>query len=352
MNRQYFSISKAIRNACSQYKVDVSEEYETKTIAENKRNLNINDADIVLSNREIRQRAVLTGGLGPSDNPTSAYTTSQGDALIATDYLPQEYVSYLRPQLTLEKTGYYSIPVNGNAISFAVCTSGSVAKMYNLDGELEDGDLKFTTKTLVPHKAGVCVPINYSMILEARPEVDALVENDIVNALYQLRDEQILVGSGTVPSGNLYECLGILNTPDINVITGATSAAWSYVDFLSAENEIRKANIFSENISIVMNGNDYVKVCSTPKSAGNFIAGFICENDKIKNFPVYVNNSIPEGTILMGDFGEVAVADFDGLKLKVDDITYIKQGAIQIVATKAFDCVVRRPKAFTKIIMQ
>lgn len=354
MNRKYFSISKAIRNACSQYKADVSEEYETIVNAENKRELNIDDADIVLSNKELRQRGVLTGGLSeyPNYNAGTSYTSGVGQALIATDYLPQEYVSFLRPQLTLEKTGYYSIPVNGNAVSFAVCQSGSVAKMYNLDGELEDGDLKFTTKTLVPHKAGVCVPINYSMLLQARPEIDALVENDIVNALYQLRDEQILIGQGTVPSSNLFECLGILNTPDINPLTGTVSGVWSYVDFLKAENEIRKANIFSENISIVMNGDDYVEVCSTPKSAGNMVAGFICENDKIKNFPVYVNNSIPTGTILMGDFGEVAVADFDGLKLKVDDITYIKQGAIQIVATKAFDCVVRRPKAFTKITKQ
>ena len=353
MNKQYFSISKAIRNACSQYKVDVSEEYETKVNADNKRDLNINDADIVLSNKEIRQRGVLTGGLSeyPNYNAGTNYTNEVGQSLIATDYLPQEYVTYLRPQLTLEKTGYYSIPVNGNSVSFAVCTSGSVAKMYNLDGELEDGDLKFSTKTLVPHKAGVCVPVNYSMILQARPEVDALVENDVVNALYQLRDEQILIGQGTVPSANLFECQGILNTAGINEVSGAVSGGWTWKLMLQAENEIRKKNIFSENLAFIMNGDTYVDLCSTPKIAGNFIAGFIIDNDKIKNFPVYVNNSIPSGTILLGDFGEVAVADFEGLKIKVDDITYIKQGAIQIVATKAFDCVVRRPGAFTKITL-
>ena len=41
MNKQYFSISKAIRNACSQYKKDVSEEYETQVIAQNKRSLGV-----------------------------------------------------------------------------------------------------------------------------------------------------------------------------------------------------------------------------------------------------------------------------------------------------------------------
>lgn len=340
MNRQYFSISKAIRNACSQYKKDVSEEYETQVIAENKRALNVDDADIVLTNAEMMQRAFPSAGV-------LAPEAGKGGDLIATDYLPQEFVTYLRPQLTLEKTGYYSIPVNGNAVSFAVCTSGSVAGMYNLDGELEDGDLKFATKTLTPKKAGVCIPVPYSLILQARPEVDAMVEADIVNALYQIRDEQILVGTGE--DG---QCTGILATSGINSISGASlSGGEGWGAMLSGVNEIRKANVFSENLSFVMNGNTYVKLSKTPKDKDNCLAGFIIEDDKIKNYPVFVNNKLADDVVLVGDFGEVAVADFEGLKLKVDDITYIKQQAIQIVAIKCFDTVVRRPGAFTKITL-
>ena len=354
MNRQYFSISKAIRNACSQYKADVSEEYETQVINENKRTFNVDDADIVLSNRELLSKGAmyrsLTGTAIEGAQLNDQDTT--GKEMIWTDYLPQEFVTYLRPQLTLEKTGYYSIPVNGNAVSFAVCTSGSVAGMYNLDGELSGGDLKFATRTLTPHKAGVLVPINYSLILQGRPEVDAMVEADVVNALYQIRDEQILIGTGR--DG---QCKGILNTEGIggaynegtNLSGVALSGAWEAL--LGAENEIRKANVFSERLSFVMNGDTYVKLCATPKNKDNCMAGFICENDRIKNFPVYVNNSMPANTILLGDFGEVAVADFEGLKLKVDDITYIKQQAIQIVAIKAFDCVVRRPGAFCVVTL-
>ena len=361
MNK-YFSISKAIRNACSQYKKDVSEEYETQVIAENKRNLNVDDADIVLTNRELFQLRSLTGSaivgpqIGPSGgvNGDSTLDGTVGQSLIAQDYLPQEFVTYLRPQLTLEKTGYYSIPVNGNSVSFAVCTSGSVAGMYNLDGELSGSDLKFATKQLTPHKAGVLVPINYSMILQARPEIDAMVESDIVNALYQIRDEQILVGTGE--DG---QCRGILTNPEINtVVSGATfvpsiSSGNAWAAILKGINEIRKANIFSENLSFVMNGDTYVELQKTMKNDNNCFAGFIIdENDRIKNYPVFVNNKMPANTILVGDFGEVAVADFEGLKIKVDDITYIKQQAIQVVAIKCFDTVCRRPKAFTKIVLE
>ena len=337
MENKYFSISKAIRNACSQYKADVSEDYETQVIAENKRNFKVDDADIVLSNKEMHTRA-LTPTIGPS--------ATVGAELVATDYLPQEFVTYLRPQLTLEKTGYYSIPVNGNAVSFAVCTSGTVAGMYDLDGELSGGDLKFATKTLTPKKAGALVPIPYSLILQARPEVDAMVEADIVNALYQIRDEQILVGTGA--DG---QCTGILNTSGINAISASVSGAAVWGGCLSAENEIRKQNIFSENLAWVMNGDTYVQLCKTVKDKDNCMAGFVCEDDKIKGFPVYVNNKMPANTILLGDFSQVAVADFEGLKIKVDDITYIKQQAIQIVAIKCFDTVVRRPGAFTKLTL-
>ena len=68
--------------------------------------------------------------------------------------------------------------------------------MYDLDGNLEDGDLKFATKELKPRKAGVCVPIPYSLLLQARPEIDAIVSDDIVKALDELKDKMALIGTG------------------------------------------------------------------------------------------------------------------------------------------------------------
>ena len=131
-----FSISKAIRNACSQYKGDVSKDFETQVIADNKRALGIGEEyDVVISRRAL------------------APTTTNGQELITGEYLPQEFVPALRPATALSKTGYRIIPSTGHSVSFAVVTQGSTAKMYDLDGNLEDGDLKFATKELKPRKA-------------------------------------------------------------------------------------------------------------------------------------------------------------------------------------------------------
>lgn len=319
-----FSISKAIRNASSQYKKDISNEYETKVIEENKRSLGIGDeADIVVRKSQLRALANATG---------------KGAELVATDYLPQEFTPALRPQHTLEQTGYYTIPVNGNAVQFCVMEEGATASMYDLDGELEDGDLTFSTRTLTPKKGGVVIPIPYSLILQGRPQVDAIVEADIVDALTELRDKMILVGTGADNQPK-----GIVNTTGVNKVDYADAFTWQGV--CTMEKLIRDANIFAP-LCWVMNSTNKVKYETTLKDANGF-EGYICTDDKIKNMPVYVNNALGDDEIILGAFENVAVADFDAIQLKVDDITLAKKQAIQVIASNAFDVVIRRPKAFT-----
>ena len=288
-----FSISKAIRNACSQYKADISNDFETQITEENKRSMNIGaEYDVVVTKPQLRALA-----------PTAA----NGKELITGDYLPQEFTPALRPELTLEATGYHVIPVNGNSVSFAVVTQGATAQMYDLDGELADADLKFATKELKPRKEGVCVPIPYSLLLQARPEVDAIVEQDIVNALAELRDKMILVGTGT---GN--EPTGVKNTAGVNTMTVAEIKTWKGI--CEAEQLIRSTNDFGR-LCWVMNGKNKAEFESTLKDDAGY-GGYLCEDNKIKGMDVYTNNALDDNTIILGNFDQVVVADFDRIILK------------------------------------
>ena len=320
--KKYFSISKAIRNACSQYKGDVSKDFETQIIADNKRALGIGEEyDVVISRRAL------------------APTATNGQELITGEYLPQEFVPALRPVTALSKTGYRIIPSTGHSVSFAVVTQGSTAKMYDLDGNLEDGDLKFATKELKPRKAGVCVPIPYSLLLQARPEIDAIVSDDIVKALDELRDNMALIGTG---ENN--QPVGIAKTVGVNNVP--VSSIFTYEGVCDAERLIRDSNDMSENLYWVMNSKNYAKFKTTLKDdvAG---AEYLMEDGKINGYEAVINNSLDDNTIILGNFDELVIADFDGLMLKVDDITFVKKGAVQIIATCAFDCICRRPNSFT-----
>ena len=320
--KKYFSISKAIRNACSQYKGDVSKDFETEVIADNKRALGIGEEyDVVVSRRAL------------------APTATNGQELITGEYLPQEFVPALRPATALSKTGYRIIPSTGHSVSFAVVTQGSTAKMYDLDGNLEDGDLKFATKELKPRKAGVCVPIPYSLLLQARPEIDAIVSDDIVKALDELKDKMALVGTGL---NN--EPVGIAKTTGVNNVPVSSIFTWEGV--CAAEKLIRDSNDMSENLFWVMNSTNYTKFKTTLKDD---IAGsaYLLEDGKINGYEAVISNALGDDTIILGNFDELVITPFDGLMLKVDDITFVKKGAVQVIATEAFDCICRRPRSFT-----
>ena len=320
--KKYFSISKAIRNACSQYKGDVAKDVETQVIADNKRALGIGEEyDVVISRRAL------------------APTSTNGQELITGEYLPQEFVPALRPATALSKTGYRVIPSTGHSVSFAVVTQGSTAKMYDLDGNLEDGDLKFATKELKPRKAGVCVPIPYSLLLQARPEIDAIVSDDIVKALDELKDKMALIGTG---ENN--EPVGITKTVGVN--TFPVSSIFTYEGVCGAEKLIRDSNDMSENLYWVMNSTNYTKFKTTLKDdvAG---AEYLMTDGKINGYEAVINNALDDNTIILGNFDELVITPFDGLLMKIDDITFIKKGAVQVICTESFDCIVRRPKSFT-----
>ena len=320
--KKYFSISKAIRNACTQYKGDTSKDFETQIIADNKRSLGIGEEyDVVISRRAL------------------APTATNGQELITGEYLPQEFVPALRPATALSKTGYRIIPSTGHSVSFAVVTQGSTAKMYDLDGNLEDGDLKFATKELKPRKAGVCVPIPYSLLLQASPEIDAIVSDDIVKALDELRDNMALIGTG---ENN--QPVGIAKTVGVNNVP--VSSIFTYEGVCDAERLIRDSNDMSDNLFWVMNSKNYAKFKTTLKDdvAG---AEYLMVDGKINGYEAVINNSLDDNTIILGNFDELVITDFDGLMLKVDDITFVKKGAVQIIATCAFDCICRRPASFT-----
>lgn len=336
MEKKYFSIVHAINNVRN-HNTNL-EDYENKVIADNKRTLNITEnADIIMSNNELYFKRAFNDGT----------TMSGGSQLIQPDYLPQEFVPFDRPQLTIDKVGGYSIPSNGQPISFTQCVSGATAAMYSVNGELSGGDMDFVLKQMTPHKCGCYIPIPYDLLLEGRPDIDSLVQADIVNALYQKRDEEIWTGDGT---GN--NITGIQSLTGINILTGASlSAGDAWGAMLSGVGAIRKANIFNENISYVMNTDTYITLKKTMKDDKNAYGGWVIEDDRIGNYPVYVNNAVSANTVLVGVGSDIAVTDFRGLGMIIDPYTYSTKQSLRVTAWISFDMVLRREKAWTKIVL-
>ena len=147
-----------------------------------------------------------------------------------------------------------------------------------------------------------------------------------------------------IGTGENNQPVGIAKTVGVNNVPVSSIFTWEGV--CAAEKLIRDSNDMSENLFWVMNSTNYTKFKTTLKDdvAG---AEYLMTDGKINGYEAVINNSLDDNTVILGNFDELVITDFDGLMLKVDDITFVKKGAVQIIATCAFDCICRRPKSFT-----
>ena len=320
---QKFSLRKALLNATGRLS-DEQAAYEREVIAENKRKFNINDADIVLSVKELRD-------------------FDGTEALNQTVYQPGLYTPVLRPAVTVDAIGTRKVAVTGPSISFSVCTSGLNAGYVDLNGNVPSANMDFALKSMTPHKVGAYCDISYQSLLQDDPSAEGIVLDDITKALNQAKDAAFFNGL----SGN-NEPVGLLNAADINEVTlPATPTLSTALEF---EKKIRESYDYSGDLKWVMGTEAYYKWASTPYSA-------TAQNEMLLNadtrkcigYDVFVDASLPTSAVILGNFDEALEADFDGIAIRiVEDATLARKQALEIVAHAANDFLFRRPKSFCK----
>ena len=322
--KERFSLLKALAINTSHYKGNPEETYEWKVIEENKKNLGITDADIVVTRENLR--AFPNGS----------------ESLNQVVYRPDMYTENLRPESVVAKTGCRVVDVDGPSISFSVCTSGITAGFVDLNGEIPSADMSWSLKTINPAKAGAFTQIDYRAILQDRPSVEAIVMDDIVRGLDQAVDEAIIMGDGTSNKPT-----GVLNTSGVNEVPA--SALYTLSGAYEFEKGIRDSNDYADNLVWVMNSTDYYKYATTPYSATEQNRMLLDEETrKIIGHPVVICNALTTGDVILGNFAELLVAVFDGIRLKVvEDAQLSRKGAVEVQAFEAVNCLVRRPKSFS-----
>lgn len=317
-----FSLTKALNMFTKNFKGNIEDTDEYKVIEENKRNLGITDADIVVTRENLR--AFPNGS----------------ESLNQTDYRPDMYTENLRPQNVIAKTGCRVVDVDGPSISFSVATSGVNAGFVDLNGEIPSADMAWSLKTMVPKKLGAYVEIDYKALLQDRPSVEGIITTDIVKGLDQAKDEAILVGDG-----NNNKPVGIVATSGINEVP--ISGAFTLSGVYEMEKLIRDSNDYTDELTFVCNSKNYYKYATTPYSATEQNR-MLLEDGKMIGHNVVISNALNDNTVILGNFNELLVANFDGMRLKVvEDAQLSRKQAVEVQAFEAMDCLVRRPKSFT-----
>lgn len=319
-----FSLRKALLNTVGKI-TDEEAAYEREVIAENKRKYKITDADIVLSNNEIR-----------------AFDGTE--ALNQTVYQPGLYTPENRPKVTVDNIGLQKVAVNGPSISFSVCTSGINAGFVDINGDVPSATMEFALKTMTPAKQGAFVDISYQSLLQDDPSAEAIVMDDIMKALDQSKDAAFWTGTGA--NG---EPSGIMINNEVNTVTlPATPTLSTALEF---EKKIRESYDYSGDLKWIFGSNAYYQWASTPYSATEQNKMLLdADTRKCIGYDAFLAPALPPSAVLLGNWNEVLEADFDGIDIKVvtEDTSLARKQACEVIAHRALNFLVRKPKSITK----
>ena len=264
-------------------------------------------------------------------------------ALRPAEYKEELYTGLLYPESVIGKTGATIINFNRpqRAIKFAVQLSGAAASFVGLNAPVTSGNMGWTEKLYEPHKVGSYVNVPFTSYLEDQPDIQMIVTDDMLKNIYMSIDYSAITGTGTDNAPT-----GVINDADVNVV--APSGIYSLTGVMEFEKKIRDSNDFSNELTWVMNNEDYFKFATTPYHASEQNR-MLLEDGKMIGYKVVICNGLTTGNVILGNFSQLLILNFHPVTLDVDtrgDGAALSQSRRYIVYA-AIDVCVRRPKSFT-----
>jgi HK97 family phage major capsid protein len=190
-------------------------------------------------------------------------------------------------------------------------------------------------------------------VLADEPQLRSIIDNELMYGLRLKEDDQILNGDGT--GENL---LGVLQTPNIQTYDWSEGVVTPVPDNMA--DAIRRAATLSflayyEPSGVVMHPSDWEKIETTKDEYGQYLVAVsvaLGGEPKVWRLPVVETPAMPEGTALVGSFGQGAqLYDREQASIRISEqhADFFIRNAIVILAEQRLALAVKRPESFVKV---
>lgn len=284
---------------------------------------------------------------------TAAPAGGPGGNLIATDYRGDQFIDLLRKALVVRGRGARILSGLAGNVDIprqkASATAGWVAE----NAALSLSDLQFDKIGLTPKHAGCITEFSRNMLMQASPDVEALVRADFAAVLAETLDAAAIAGTGT---GN--QPRGVLNTPGIgSVAMGTNGGALTYDAVADLMGAVADANAEAGSLAFVTNTR-VRRAASKLKDAQNRPYGL---DTVFQGMPRAFTNIVPanltKGTgtnlsaLIYGNWSDLLLGLWSELDLLVNpyEAAAYAKGNVQVRAMMTVDIAVRHPESFAAI---
>ncbi|MFY9589545.1 phage major capsid protein [Rickettsia endosymbiont of Halotydeus destructor] len=268
-----------------------------------------------------------------------------GGYLVPTDYLRGNFIELLRNKMLVRQMGAkvmsglqgdIAIPKQmGGATAFWVAEGESPQKSQQTFGQV----------TLSPKSIAAYTDFSRKLILQASPDIEQLVRDDLATTIALEIDRAAIMGSGKGA-----EPLGILNHK-INRINIADNEQIDFGKIVDLESSIAAKNADIGSLGYLCNAALRGHLKQTEKADGT--AQFIWEskgNDAsfgyLNGYKVGTTNQMPADTLLFGNFADLIIGQWGVLDVLVDPYALGTSGGIRIRLMQDIDIAIRHPESF------
>lgn len=308
---------------------------------------------------ELRKRMGLADNGGffvPSQIGSRAWTGT--DNLIATEHHAEEFVSYLRERSVLANLGARVMSGLVGDVEIPTMTAGA-AVSWGKDADGTVSDATFGTIKMSQKQATALMTIPRSMLLQASPDIEQILRDDLFGAMAEAVDNVALNGTGST------QPTGLLSASGTNTIAlGTNGGLITWDSIIDMETKVREAKIRSGNFGYLVNPGTlgFLKKLKDTTDRPLWVPGLdLNRPDTLNGYRIEDSTLVPsnltKGTattkcsaLIFGAWDQLLVGEWAAVEIMLNPFgSAFASGGTQIRAIQHVDVAVRRGAAFSII---
>ena len=255
------------------------------------------------------------------------------------DYRGGDFIDILRNESSVMRAGAtvlnglsgdIRIPKKATAASSSWVTEGNA---------VSESEMTVTNVQMTPRHLGAFTDITRQLLQQSSLSVEALVRDDLAQAIALAIDLGALMGDGSAGQPT-----GINSTAGINSVTFA-GANPDYAEVVAMETQVANDNALRGNLAYIMNTGMVGALKTTEKAAST--AQFVVEpGGTVNGYQSIISNQLTTGDAFFGNFADLLVGFWSGLDILVDPYAGATAGNVRIIAMQTCDVAVRHAESF------
>jgi HK97 family phage major capsid protein len=269
-----------------------------------------------------------------------------GGYLVDTEYLSSNFIELLRNKMLVRQMGAKVMSGLSGDIAIPKQTGGASTFWVSEGRSPEHSQQAFGQVTLSPKSIAAYTDFTRKLVLQASPDIENLVRNDLATVIALEIDRAAINGSGIGA-----EPLGIMNTAGIASVIFADNNAINWTKIVDLESKIAAKNADIGSLGYLCNAAMRGVLKSTEKSQNT--AEYLWESrgadpgfGYLNGYRVGTTNQMPADTMLFGNFSDLIIGQWGVLDVLVDPYTLGTSGGIRIRVMQDVDVAIRHAESF------